>query len=54
MLLGAHESISGSFIRAIEDALADGCECIQIFTKNQKKWREIDSMNSSGSEKRRK
>jgi deoxyribonuclease-4 len=40
MILGAHESIGGSYLRAIEDGLADGCESIQIFTKNQTQWRE--------------
>lgn len=40
MILGAHESISGGFTRAIRDGLEDGCRCIQIFTKNQTQWKE--------------
>jgi deoxyribonuclease-4 len=40
MLLGAHESISGAYTTAVGDALEDGCECIQIFTKNQTQWKE--------------
>lgn len=38
MLLGAHKSISGSIDKSIERALADGCECLQIFVKNKNKW----------------
>ncbi len=40
MILGAHESISGSYLRAIEEGLEDGCESLQIFTKNQTQWKE--------------
>jgi deoxyribonuclease-4 len=40
MLLGAHESISGRLGRAVEDAVEDGCECVQIFTKNQTQWKD--------------
>lgn len=40
MILGAHESISGSYLRAIEEGLEDGCESLQLFTKNQTQWRE--------------
>lgn len=37
-LLGAHVSISGSLIKAIEQGETLGCEAIQIFTKNQRRW----------------
>ncbi len=40
MLLGAHESISGGWHKAFGFAAEDGCESIQIFTKNQNQWRE--------------
>ncbi len=39
MRLGVHESIAGGLERAIEAARADGCEAVQIFTRNQSQWR---------------
>jgi deoxyribonuclease-4 len=39
MRLGAHQSIAGGLYRAIESARADGCEALQIFTRNQSQWR---------------
>jgi len=56
MILGAHESISGSYLRAIKEGLEDGCECIQIFTKNQTQWREpqIDESRCDEFKKERK
>jgi deoxyribonuclease-4 len=49
MLLGAHESISGRLSRAVEHGIEDGCECIQIFTKNQTQWKdpEIDEAGAA-------
>ena len=38
MLIGAHKSIVGSIDKSIERALADGCECLQIFVKNKNRW----------------
>lgn len=38
MRLGAHVSISGGLHNAILNGDALGCECIQIFTKNQTRW----------------
>lgn len=38
-ILGAHMSIAGGYHRAVERALAAGCECLQIFTKNNNQWR---------------
>ena len=38
MYLGAHESIAGGLHRAFSRGLEDGCECIQIFTKNANQW----------------
>lgn len=40
MLLGAHESVKGGIFRALERGAADGCETIQVFTKNSNQWRE--------------
>jgi len=40
MLIGAHESVAGGLDRAFGWAAEDGCEGIQIFTKNANQWRE--------------
>ena len=37
-ILGAHMSIAGGYHRAVERAQAAGCECLQIFTKNNNQW----------------
>ena len=39
MRIGAHQSISGGLERAIESAVQDGCESVQIFTRNQSQWK---------------
>ncbi|MFQ5838756.1 MAG: deoxyribonuclease IV, partial [Thermoplasmata archaeon] len=39
MLLGAHVSISGGLQLAPERAMEIGCETIQIFSKNQRRWK---------------
>lgn len=49
MLLGAHKSISGSIDKSIERALADGCECLQIFVKNKNRW-ESKPLNDNDAE----
>jgi len=38
-ILGAHLSVAGGLERALADAAALGCECVQIFVKNQRQWR---------------
>jgi deoxyribonuclease-4 len=38
-LLGAHNSIAGGLHRAVERARSVGCDCLQIFTKNNNQWR---------------
>jgi deoxyribonuclease-4 len=38
-ILGAHMSISGGYFRAVELAAEAGCDCVQIFTKNNNQWR---------------
>jgi deoxyribonuclease IV len=37
--IGAHMSVAGGVSRAIERAVAHGCESLQIFTKNASQWR---------------
>ncbi|HWB01285.1 MAG TPA: deoxyribonuclease IV [Pirellulales bacterium] len=37
--LGAHTSIAGGYFRAAERGQAVGCQCIQLFTKNNNQWR---------------
>jgi deoxyribonuclease-4 len=38
-ILGAHQSISGGYYRAAERARDCGCQCVQLFTKNNNQWR---------------
>src|SRR5262245_59373018 len=38
-LLGAHQSIAGGYYRAVELAAEIGCDCVQLFTKNNNQWR---------------
>jgi deoxyribonuclease IV len=38
-ILGAHESIAGGYYKAVEIARQVGCDCVQIFTKNNNQWR---------------
>jgi deoxyribonuclease-4 len=38
-ILGAHMSIAGGYYRAVELAKAAGCDCVQLFTKNNNQWR---------------
>jgi deoxyribonuclease-4 len=38
-LLGAHMSVAGGLPKAVERAVAHGCEAFQIFTKNASQWR---------------
>ncbi len=39
VMLGAHMSIAGGYYRAVEAASAAGCDCVQLFTKNNNQWR---------------
>jgi deoxyribonuclease-4 len=36
---GAHVSIAGGLHLAFERAIESGCDCIQVFVKNQRQWR---------------
>ncbi len=38
-ILGAHMSIAGGYFRAVERAHKCGCDCVQLFTKNNNQWR---------------
>jgi deoxyribonuclease IV len=38
-ILGAHQSIAGGYYKAVERARARGCDCVQVFTKNNNQWR---------------
>ena len=40
MLIGAHQSIAGGHHKAFLSAAEDGCEAIQVFTKNASQWKE--------------
>ncbi len=37
-ILGAHVSITGGFDHMFRAAAALGCDCLQIFVKNQRRW----------------
>ena len=38
-ILGAHMSMAGGYYRAVEAASQHGCDCVQLFTKNNNQWR---------------
>jgi deoxyribonuclease IV len=38
-ILGAHQSIAGGYYKSVELAAECGCECVQLFTKNNNQWR---------------
>ncbi len=37
-ILGAHRSIGGGYDKAVERARLCGCDCVQLFTKNNTQW----------------
>jgi deoxyribonuclease IV len=37
-ILGAHESMAGGYYKAVEIARKVGCDCVQLFTKNNNQW----------------
>lgn len=39
MRLGAHMRIAGGFGTAVKEAIAAGCDCLQVFTKSPQQWR---------------
>jgi deoxyribonuclease-4 len=38
-ILGAHMSIAGGYSKAVDAAHRCGCDCVQLFTKNNNQWR---------------
>ena len=53
-ILGAHMSMAGGYFRAVEIANCCGCDCVQLFTKNNNQWRakeitedDVDRFQSS-------
>jgi len=38
-ILGAHMSIAGGYYKAVLAAQKAGCDCVQVFTKNNNQWR---------------
>lgn len=38
-ILGAHMSIAGGYHKSVRAAHAAGCDCVQLFTKNNNQWR---------------
>lgn len=38
-MLGAHLSVAGGLENALHSAVQVGCDCVQIFLKNQRQWR---------------
>jgi deoxyribonuclease IV len=45
-ILGAHQSIAGGYDNAVERAHLCGCDCLQLFTKNNNQWAARDITNS--------
>ena len=41
-ILGSHTSIAGGYFKSVEQAAAVGCDCVQLFTKNNNQWRAKD------------
>ena len=41
-ILGAHMSMAGGYYKAVEIAHRAGCDCVQLFTKNNNQWRATD------------
>jgi deoxyribonuclease IV len=39
MFLGAHISVAGGYLKALDYAQEVGCECAQIFAKSPRQWR---------------
>lgn len=38
-ILGSHMSIAGGYYKSVEAAKKAGCDCVQLFTKNNNQWR---------------
>ncbi len=44
-ILGAHQSISGGYYRSVEIAAECGCQCVQLFSKNNNQWKAKEISN---------
>lgn len=58
-ILGSHLSIAGGYYKAVDSAHAVGCDCVQLFTKNNNQWRakeitaaEVDQFRAALAEKK--
>ena len=40
MKIGAHQSAAGGPFKAVQRAITDQCESLQIFTKNNNRWQQ--------------
>ncbi len=49
---GAHMSIAGGFANAFEAGVSAGCDCLQIFVKNQRQWKAAPITNEQIAEYR--
>ena len=47
-ILGAHMSIAGGYFKAVVSAAKAGCDCVQIFTKNNNQWRAKPMTDEDG------
>jgi deoxyribonuclease IV len=49
-ILGAHKSIASGYDKAVERAHRSGCQCVQLFTKNNSQWaaRDIAATDAQG------
>ena len=50
MRLGAHMRIAGGFGTAVKEAVAAGCETLQVFTKSPQQWRARELAPEEGVE----
>ncbi len=51
--MGAHQSIAGGYFRAVRRASDAGCQCVQLFTKNNNQWRAAPITDSQASQFRK-
>ena len=38
-MFGSHLSIAGGMVNALDVAVAQNMDCVQVFTKNQRQWK---------------
>lgn len=49
MRFGAHISVSGGYLKALDYAESVGCECVQIFAKSPRQWR-ASALDAAGAQ----